>query len=167
MGKHLIQVTMPRVVLGWRSGSKNNYIDFCKKHSTIRISFKQWKTIVYSFNTSFRDYVLETGERAKLPYGIGEFSIFKKKMKTAVTVKGKEFMNLSVDWPKTMEKGKYIYNFNFHTEGYRFGWKWFRETARFTQCELWYFKPCRTTSRLLAHYLKADNKYQYLYNEWK
>ena len=53
------------------------------------------------------------------------------------------------------------------TEGFFFGWMWFRTSARFKQADLWYFKPARTTSRLLSHYLKTDDQYQHLYKQWK
>ena len=124
-----------------------------------------WKNIIYSFNESFRDYILETGDKVKYPYGIGEFSINKKYRKKK---KGKndEFMNLPIDWKKTMERGKRTYQLNFHTEGYFFGWVWFKNTSRIKFTDLWYFKPSRTTSRLLAHYLKVNDKYQHLYREW-
>ena len=68
---------------------------------------------------------------------------------------------------KQEKKGKYIYNFNFHTEGYFFGWIWFKTTARLKNVDLWYFKPSRATSRLLAHYLNVNDKYQHIYREWK
>jgi len=79
----------------------------------------------------------------------------------------KEFVNLPIDWKKTREKGKRIYNFNFHTEGYFFGWMWFKDSARLKHTELWYFKPSRTTSRMLSHYLKTNDRYQHIYCEWK
>jgi hypothetical protein len=82
-------------------------------------------------------------------------------------VEGKEVINLPIDWQKSREKGKRIYNFNYHTEGYFFGWIWFRESTRLKNVDLWYFKPSRNTSRLLSHYIKTDDKYQHLYNEWK
>jgi len=81
-------------------------------------------------------------------------------------VDGKEYINLPIDWQKTREKGKVIYNFNYHTEGFFFGWHWFKQNARFKHSDLWYFKPSRTTSRLLSHYIKADDKYQHIYREW-
>ena len=158
---------MSRVSVDWRSASKDNYTNFCKKYPSTKLTFDEWRIIVYSFNESFKDYVLETGERAKLPFGFGEFAINKKKRKKVKFNNGKEFVNLPIDWQKTKEKGKVIYNFNYHTEGYFFGWMWFKETARFKHIELWYFKPSRTTSRLLSHYLKINNDYQYLYKEWK
>ena len=157
-----------RVKIDWRSASKENYNNFCKKHPSIKLSFDEWRNIVYTYNETFKEYILETGERAKLPFGFGEFSINKKKRRKMKGKDGKEdFVNLPIDWKKTIEKGKRIYNFNFHTEGYFFGWVWFKETARFRQSNLWYFKASRNTSRLLSHYLKTNDRYQHIYHEWK
>jgi hypothetical protein len=157
-----------RVKIDWRSASKDNYNSFCKKHPSIKLTFDEWRNIIYSYNEAFKEYILETGERAKLPFGFGEFSVNKKKRRKMKGKDGKEdFVNLPIDWKKTREKGKRIYNFNFHTEGYFFGWVWFKNTARFRQSNLWYFKASRNTSRLLSHYLKTDDKYQHLYHEWK
>jgi len=156
-----------RVKIDWRSASKDNYIDFCKKNPNLNLSYDEWRNLVYTFNESFREYILETGDKAKLPFGIGEFSINKKKRKRIVEYDGKQYVSLPIDWQKTRAKGKLIYNFNYHTEGYFFGWVWFKRTARFKHSDLWYFKPCRTTSRLLSHYLKTNDQYQHLYCEWK
>ena len=159
---------MSRVKLDWRSSSKDSYNLFCKKHPSIKLTYDEWRNILYTYNESFKEYILETGEKVKLPFGFGEFSINKKKRrKLKNNVDGKEFVNLPIDWQKTKEKGKVIYNFNYHTEGFFFGWMWFKSTARFKNSDLWYFKPSRLTSRLLSHYLKTNEKYQYIYNEWK
>ena len=155
-----------RVKIDWRTASKENYNNFCKKHSSIKLTFDEWRNIVYSFNDAFKNYILETGEKAKLPFGFGEFSINKKKRRKKKGVND-EFVNLPIDWQKTKEKGKVIYNFNYHTEGYFFGWMWFKGSARLKNVDLWYFKPTRTTSRLLSHYIKTDEKYQHIYREWK
>jgi hypothetical protein len=164
---YLIHNNMSRVAVDWRSSSKDNYIQFCKKYPNIELSYDSWRNIIYLYNESFKEYILETGEKAKLPFGFGEFSINKKKRKKIKTIDGKEYINLPVDWQKTKEKGKVIYNFNYHTEGYFFGWLWFKPSARFRHSDLWYFKPSRLTSRLLSHYLKTNDKYQHLYHEWK
>lgn len=155
-----------RVKIDWRSASKENYNNFCKKHPSIKLSFDEWRNIIYTYTDFFKEYILETGEKAKLPFGFGEFSINKKKRRKKIGLNN-EFVNLPVDWKKTKEKGKIIYNFNFHTEGYFFGWFWFKESTRMKNVHLWYFKPTRTTSRLLSHYIRADDKYQHLYREWK
>lgn len=156
-----------RVKVDWRSASKENYSDFCKKHPTIHLTFDEWRNIAYTFIESYKEYILETGEKARLPHGFGEFSINKKKRRKVKGINGKEFVNLPIDWKRTKEKGKRIYNFNYHTEGFFFGWNWFKSSARLKHTELWYFKPCRSTSRLLSHYIKADDKYQFMYHEWK
>lgn len=156
-----------RTKIDWRSASKQNYNNFCKKHPSIKITFDEWRNIIYSFNDAFKIYILETGEKAKLPFGFGEFSINKKKRRKVKDVNGKEYINLPVDWKKTKEKGKIIYNFNYHTEGYFFGWVWFKESTRLRNSDLWYFKPSRTTSRLLSHYINTNDKYQHTYCEWK
>lgn len=155
-----------RTKVEWRAASKENYSDFCKKHPSIHLSFDQWKSIVYGFNESFRDHILETGDKIKFPLGFGEFSVNKKKRKHISTYNGKQHINLSVDWIRTREKGKTIYDFNYHTEGYVFYWQWFKPVNHLKYPDLWYFKACRASSRLLAHYLKVDGKYQHLYKQW-
>ena len=156
-----------RTKVDWRSSSKDNYNQFCKKHPSVILTYDEWRNIIYTYNELFKEYILETGYKAKLPYGFGEFSINKKKRRKLKGIDGKEFVNLPIDWQKTKEKGKVIYNFNYHTEGYFFGWMWFKPTARFKNSDLWYFKPSRLTSRLLSHYLKTSDKYQNIYREWK
>jgi len=158
---------MSRTKIEWRSGSKENYLDFCAKYPDIKLSFIEWKNVIYSYNDMFRLYILETGEKVTMPFGFGYFSINKKKRKRKKAgPNGEERFNLPIDWQKTKQKGKIIYNFNYHTDGYFFGWTWFKESARFKQPQLWYFKPCRSTSRLLNHYIITDTKYQHIYKEW-
>lgn len=156
-----------RVAVEFRSASKENYLDFVSKYPNDKISYEDWKKIIYGFNIMFAEHILETGEKIKLPAGIGDFSINKKKRKRIKVIDGNERVNLPIDWAKTREKGKYIYDFNYHTEGYFFGWVWFKKTARFKYSDLFYFKPFRNISRLLAHYIKVDEKYQHTYASWK
>lgn len=155
---------MPRTKIEWRSGSKANYLDFCKKYPSITLTYIEWKNVLYSYNDLFRMYILETGEKVSMPFGFGKFSINKKKRKKKV--KNGEHINMSIDWQKSKKLGKRVYNFNHHTDGYFFGWYWFKETSRIKQRQLWFFKPCRTTSRLLNHYLMTDDKYQHIYKPW-
>lgn len=155
-----------RVKVDWRSASKENYNLFKKKYPSIDVNYTQWRDIIYSFNDMFKEHILETGEKIKLPYGFGEISI-NKKLRRKQKGKNNEFINLPVDWQKTRAKGKIIYNFNHDTEGFFFGWHWFKESARFKHTDLWWFKPTRITSRLLGHYIKVDKKNQHMYREWE
>jgi hypothetical protein len=158
---------MSRVKVEWRSSSKDNYNKFCKDQPSIKLTYDEWRNIIYTYSEMFKEYILESGDKAKLPFGFGEFSINKKKRRKLKSADGKDFINLPIDWQKTKEKGKVIYNFNYHTEGYFFGWMWFKTTTRIKNSDLWYFKPSRLTSRLITHYLKTNDKYQHIYREWK
>lgn len=147
--------------------SKNNYIRFCKEHPETEISFEDWKNIQYTFTDLFREHLLETGEKGKFPAGIGQFSVVKRKRKKIRTFNGKEIINLPIDWKKTKAKGKHIYNFNHKTNGYSFRWMWFKESSIFKHARYFRFKPSRLSSRLIAHYLNIDEKYQHIYLEWE
>lgn len=152
-----------RVPVDFRSASKENYIDFCKNNPKINLTYEKWSAIIYGFNIMFRDYVLETGDKVKYPYGIGDFSILKKKTRRTF----KEHIILPIDWVKTKQQGKRVYSFNPHTEGFRFKWYWFVKKSRLKHSKFWIFKPSRVTSRELAKYLKKPNSdYQYIYREW-
>lgn len=158
---------MSRIKIDWRSASKANYKNFCEKHKDIELTFTEWKNIIYIFNESFRNYILETGEKVRMPFGFGDFSINKKKRRRKkIGVNGQEIINLPIDWQETKKRGKVIYNFNYHTDGYFFGWMWFKKTALFKQSKLWYFKPSRVSSRMVNHYISTDNKYQHIYRQW-
>lgn len=67
-----------RVKIDWRSASKESYKIFCKKHPSIKLTYDEWRNILYSFNDAFKNYILETGEKAKLPFGFGEFSLIRR-----------------------------------------------------------------------------------------
>lgn len=144
--------------------SKEAYEVFKKKHPAIKLDFKTWKSIIYQFNYNFRDHLLESAEKAKLPWGVGEFAIKKQKLKKIVNWEGKDRIKLPVDWMKTRLAGKKIYHFNYHSEGYRFSYKWFVPTARFKNNELFVFKPYRTSSRLITKYIEKGYGDRYL--EW-
>jgi nucleoid DNA-binding protein len=159
---------MPRVATGYRTASKAAFEHFKTSHPEIKINKQKWTEIIYQFNEGFRDYILETGSVEKLPWGFGPLTINKKKRKTTKTLStGKTYINLPIDWKKSKEKNKIIYNFNYDTDGYFFGWKWFRKQARFKMSDYWYFKPSRVSSRMIAHYIKSDKNQQHKYLEWK
>lgn len=145
--------------------SKSTYKLFKQENPDINISYLEYVNIIYSFNYAFRDYLMETGMKGKLPWGIGDFAVSKRRpKKIKIMPDGSEKMNLPVDWAKSRNTGKRIYHFNFHTEGYKFRIKWFPKKARFEYSELFVFKPSRITSRLIKHYI--DMGYQDKYYEW-
>jgi hypothetical protein len=39
---------MSRVSVDWRSASKDNYNDFCKKNPLVNLNFDEWRNILYA-----------------------------------------------------------------------------------------------------------------------
>ncbi len=72
---------MSKVKVDWRSAGLVNYKHFCKNNKDIKLTYKEWFKIVYSFNEAFRDEILETGSKQKFPGGLGHFTVVKKKKK--------------------------------------------------------------------------------------
>lgn len=159
---------MSRVKYGFRTVSKENYRAFCLKYPEINISYKDWSEVQYEFMNQYKEYLLETGDIGKLPWGFGYFAINKKKRKRYKNylINGKDIINLSVDWKASKEEGKKVYNFNFHTDGYTYWWKWYKTTSYLGLITSIYFKPSRDTSRKLAKYLnKPGAEYFQIYRD--
>lgn len=155
-----------RVKVEFRSCSRDCYKRFCETFPDVKISYSKWVDVIYTFNYNFRDHMLETGEKCKMPWGMGDFAVSKKKRKARYTCKdGHQFIILPIDWPKTRLKGKHVYNFNLHSDGWGFKWQWFIASARFKHAEIWFFKPSRISSRLIKHYVTQDD-YQQKYLDW-
>ena len=158
---------MARVAVEYRTTEKAVFKRFKEKYPEVKIDYYTWCNVIYSFNYAFRDHCLETGEKVSFPYGFGQFAVIKKKpakLKTLPT--GEEIVGLPIDWAKTKQHGKYIYHMNYNTEGFKFRWRWFINTARFYKADVWTFKPSRVSSRLIKHYIDQDN-YQHKYLEWR
>lgn len=155
-----------RVKVEYSTTKKEVFKRFKQKHPESTLDYTTWASIIYNFNYAFRDYLLETGYKAKFIHGFGEFAITKWQPHKVKTVNGEERINLPVDWKKTKEFGKIIYHMNYNTDGFKFKWKWFRHAARFHTSSLWNFKPSRVTSRLLKHYLSLPD-YKDKYLQWR
>ena len=86
---------MSRSAVDWRSANKNNYTLFREKHPEVDVTFDEWKNVIYSFMELYKETILETGYKTRLPAGIGEFAISKgKSKKIKIDYKGKEHVNL-------------------------------------------------------------------------
>lgn len=154
-----------RVKRDWRMASKEVYEGFLKKYPDSTLSYNQWEQVIYQFNYNFRDYLLDTGEKVKTFWGVGDFAIKKRKVKKIVNYDGKDRIKLPIDWEKTKKLGKKVYHFNYHTDGYRFAYKWFIDTSRFKYSHVFVFKPYRESSRLIKKYI--DKGYGDKYLEWE
>lgn len=158
---------MSRPVMGYRTASKEAYNKFTGAHPSVILSFEEFKEVIYTYNALLVAHMLETGDKIKLPYGLGEIVINKYKPKRyKVGLDGVERVNLPIDWVETKKAGKYIYLLNAHTEGYRFHWQWHWWKTRIRFAFIWKLEMSRVNSRLLKTYLKKPNsKYKDIYKE--
>ena len=158
---------MPRYKSEYRSISLRVYKRFRKVHPDVRVDKKTWSIVIEEFNKLFAEYLLQTGEREKLPYGLGSFAISKKKTIKIINKKdGTTHIGLPVDWQKSRELGRKIYIMNSHSDGFRAKWKWFMDDSNLRLPHIWAFKAVRNRSREIARYLKDEDGAIYL-EKWK
>jgi len=158
---------MSRPKADYRTGGKEAYKNFCNNHPSVKITYKQYQSVIHNCNEMIMDYVIDTGEKFRLPFGFGDISIDKWKPKRFKEHNGQKYINLPIDWAKTRKEGTWVYNINAHTDGFRFGWKWFKDTAKFQSSGCYTFIPMRKHSRKLGECLKKPNAiYQNIYKEW-
>lgn len=159
---------MSRPKIDYRTASKESYEAFINNNPSVNLSFEEYKKVIYTFNSLLVTHLLETGDKVKLPFGLGELVINKYKPKKYVTNKdGKERVNLPINWLETKKAGKYVYHLNAHTDGYKYYWMWNWWKSRIKFAFMWKFEMARVNSRLLKTYLKKTNsKYKDLYKEY-
>jgi hypothetical protein len=158
---------MPRYKLEYSSISVRVYKRFKKAHPEVKLDKKTWVKVIQNFNLLFGEYLLQTGEREKLPYGLGSFAISKKKTIKIIRQRdGTNHIGLPIDWKRSKEVGRKIYIMNNHSDGFRAKWKWFPEDSNMRIYAIWAFKPVRNRSRDIARYLKDEDGAIYL-EKWK
>lgn len=155
---------MGRPKLTARTGSKEAYKLFKEKYPNSPLTCIQYIRILHKFNELLTTHIMETGDKVKLPWGLGPITIVKKKQTTFFEKDGKKYTTLSVDWKTTKELGFKVYLMNSHTSGFRYKWWWSPKESRLFQSHIWIFKPCRKISRQLATYLlKPNSEYKDIY----
>lgn len=162
-----------RPIRDYRSASKENYNRFHLENPTIKITFKEYEAIIRTWNKKFAIHCLETGDKIMFPFGFGPIAVNRKKTERYFVDKdGIEHIILPVDWPATLDdkenpEHKKIYIMNFHTEGYRFNWFWFKNESKLRMSDVWVFQPAKSLKNLLTTYLtNPTTKYYQRYREW-
>lgn len=151
-----------------RTGSKNLYNEFCKRHPSSKLTYKDYRTILIHYNSLIANHILETGQKVKLPWGLGELCINKYKRSVyKITQAGEKVYNYKIDFKKTKEYGKTIYHTNLHTQGYNYHWFWTPTSSRIKYAQIWSLTMIRDHSRGLVRRLKEPgSKYKNLYREF-
>jgi len=92
-----------------------HYISDKDKDSPYYVTYSEYVDICSIFYQMIVKAIIDDGIRFKLPFGLGEIFVLKRKVK---------YNNkMPIDWATTLKEGKRIYNLNEHTSG--FGYKFF------------------------------------------
>jgi hypothetical protein len=152
----------------YSSGDPCNYKDYMKENPESTLSYEAWLNIIRTFNEMFREYLLQTGERERIPYGMGSIAVNKSKTIATVVIAGRECPVLPIDWEKSRIAGRTIRITNNHSDGFRFKWRYFRNESTMRMKELWCFKPNRETSRMIVNYVKGEDGHKYIekWGQW-
>lgn len=148
-----------------RTGSLEFYKEFKERYPKYNISYKEYVSILKYYNLQIANHVLDTGQKIKLPWGIGELCINKYKRKVyKIDSKGEKVYNYKIDFQKSKELGKKVYHLNLHTDGYQYHWFWSTTTSKIKYARIWSLTMAREHSRELVRRLKLPtSQYKDLY----
>ncbi len=118
------------------------YEENCKKKNKNCVDYKTYTAIIRDFNLMLRDRIVYNSEHITLPYRLGKLYIHK--FENNYSEENKK--NWSVDFKRTKELGHVVY----HGAKYGYRWKWNKKTCVVKGKKYFNFKPCRTSSRLIA-----------------
>ena len=133
---------------------KEMYLDYISDKnpdSIYYVTYSEYVNICSTFYKLISKAIIEDGIKFKLPFGLGEVFILKKR---------NNYNNrMPIDWALTVKEGKKIYNFNEHTLG--FGYKFFwTKPYRIKNKFMYRLVFTRSNKRYLAKVIK-QNKTDY------
>jgi len=116
------------------------------KGSDFYVDYKRFSEITHAGMQKISDLLLNESEIIKLPYGLGELSIIKRK---------NSMRKMYIDFKTTREVGETVYFFNDHTRGYIFRFRWRKNIVFVKNRKHYSFIPSRGNKRQLAALIKS------------
>lgn len=155
----------------FRTTNTENFRQLKKDYPEFRkLKVSAWRGLILAYTEKYKEHLLETGDMLDIQGECGNLAIKKKKRRKLILNPhtGKTHINLPVDWKKTNALGKKVYIMNYHTDGYHFGWIWFKQVKKtgIKFPNIWKFQAMKKAKNLLFTYLMKDQKYQHIYREW-
>lgn len=124
-----------------------------------RVTEKIYKEHLDKYTTLVIKNLLD-GWVIKLPYGLGDIGIFKKKMKVGKLLKRNQ---LKLDYKKYRETGKKVFHLNEHRNGYRYRVAWINKRKTLGRYRgLYKFDATRRITRTLSNILQTDFSKDYI-----
>ena len=130
------------------------YEQVCTKRNKHCVDRRTYGIILKEFNLEIRNRIIYKSERITLPYKLGDLYI--RKFENTYTEDNKK--NWAIDFKKTKELGHVVY----HGAKYGYRWRWEKRKCIVRGKSYFRFKPCRTSSRMIADAIK--NKHLDYYN---
>lgn len=123
---------------------------FYKSESKNPVTQPVFNAIIKDLNNKVRERILNESEEFKMPFRLGTLKI--KKISTSLYKLPKN------KWPVNYKKSKELGFIVYHEQDNTCRWKWDKKRGVFTGRRTYIFKPCRSSKRLLAHYIKVLKK---------
>lgn len=124
------------------------------KEMQIQVPYSQYISVLTEMCNVILEYVLESSEGFKMPYGLGFVQIGKYRPKKFTPE------CLSVDYKASKEYNKKIYHLNEHSDGYKYRFYWSKIPQTFPDRYRYQLNLVRANKRRLAQLI--FNKHDYL-----
>lgn len=149
------------------TNSREMFKLFKEQNPQVNIDSKQYKEIINSLNLYYLEYILDTGNIAILPYGLGKMMIQKNKRKLRRTKDGSSvYMSAPVNWNETKKQGKVIYHLNESTDGFAYRYHWFKNASYMSHNMIWSMVMTTQAKKMLKNRIDCEEKdYKNLYRE--
>lgn len=130
------------------------YVNETEGNAAYETSYKEYVEIVSLFYKEMMDHVLLKAGKFYMPYGLGEVSVVKTKLKL------ENIDHKQLNWKITNEVGKRVYYLNEHSRGYKYFFQWDKVKSRIKKLYLYRFQLTRGNKRRLAELIKSG-EYDY------
>jgi hypothetical protein len=128
------------------------YADYIKNKpegSPYYVTYSEYVDICSMFYKGISKLIIDEGVRFKLPFMLGEVFVLKRKVRPN--------HKMPINWKRSVEEGRTVYNFNEHTTG--FGYKFFwTKPYHITNKFMYRLVFTRDNKRTLAKAIKEQHK---------
>lgn len=141
----------PKVSKRINYNRREDYIQFCEKYPNEKITYRQFKDVIEVSNEIISENILNNPLGFKLPYQLGYIAVDKTEPSKRVT---------AIDWVATRRLGKKIPILNFHSLGFIFKIKIFKNPKK-VPFSVYKMEANRFLKRKLATKIKSK-KYNFI-----
>lgn len=127
----------------------SDYISDKEVGSLYYVTYSEYIDICTIFYKEISRLIIDEGIRFKLPFGLGEVFVLKRKIKCN--------SKMPIDWVLSVKEGKRIFNFNEHTSGYGYKFFW-TKPCHITNKYMYRLVLTRANKRYLAKAIKQNKK---------